>query len=61
MNRGDFVTFVYTTNGVELYQGLHSYDYPIYIERQIVPLLEMVSQIVNVNVNSNKRKQIELF
>lgn len=61
INRGDFVTFVYTTNGVELYQGLHSYDYPIYIEKQIVPLLEMVSQIVNVNVNSNERKQIELF
>ena len=61
LKRGEFVTFVYTTHGVELYQGLHSYDYPLYIDKQIVPLLEMVTQFVNVNVNSFELKQFELF
>jgi len=61
LKRGEFVTFVYTTHGVELYQGLHSYDYPLYIDKQIVPLLEMITQFVNVNVNSFELKQFELF
>lgn len=51
MNRGEFVTFVYTTTGVELYQGSHNYDYQIYMEKQIVPLFEMVSFALNGNVN----------
>ncbi|MBQ4858697.1 DNA polymerase II [Pseudoalteromonas sp. MMG007] len=51
VNRGEFVTFVYTTTGVELYQGSHNYDYQIYMEKQIVPLFEMVSFALNLNVN----------
>ena len=61
LNRGEFVTFVYTTNGVELYQGLHNYDYQIYLEKQIIPLFEMVSSFCNLNVNSISSGQFNLI
>ncbi|MEL0648376.1 DNA polymerase II [Pseudoalteromonas agarivorans] len=61
LNRGDFVTFVYTTTGVELYQGLHNYDYQIYLEKQIIPLFEMVSSFCNLNVNLISSGQFNLI
>jgi DNA polymerase-2 len=61
VNRGEFVTFVYTTSGVELYQGFHSYDYATYLEKQIVPLIKMVEPIINKNVNNSKNNQFLLF
>ena len=61
VNRGEFVTFVYTTAGVELYQGFHSYDYAIYVEKQIVPLIEMVDLVSHSSVYFGLNLQEKLF
>jgi len=61
LKRGEFVTFVYTTNGVELYQGFHSYDYPLYIDKQIIPLMGMVSFVCNIEVSKLFPSQLTLI
>tara|TARA_Y100000739_G_scaffold27724_1_gene21288 strand:+ start:32562 stop:34904 length:2343 start_codon:yes stop_codon:yes gene_type:complete len=61
LKRGEFVTFVYTTHGVELYQGLHSYDYQMYLDKQIIPLIGMVSFICNIEVSRLFPSQLPLI
>jgi DNA polymerase-2 len=40
--RGQIIEYVYTVEGAELYNGKNNFNYPVYIEKQLVPIADMV-------------------
>ncbi|WP_105181596.1 DNA polymerase II [Pseudoalteromonas sp. T1lg21] len=59
--RGQIIEYVYTANGAEYYTGQHNYDYGIYVNKQLLPIAEMIVVKLGTLVPSVKNKQIQLF
>lgn len=40
--RGQIIEYVYTTQGVEYYMGKHNYDYLVYVNKQLLPIVRVI-------------------
>ena len=59
--RGQIIEYVYTANGAEYYTGKHKYDYGIYVNKQLLPIAEMIVVDLGTKVSSLSDRQIQLF
>ena len=59
--RGQIIEYVYTTQGVEYYMGCHNHDYSIYVNKQLLPIAEVIFANLGTIEQSVKSKQIQLF
>jgi DNA polymerase-2 len=59
--RGQIIEYVYTANGAEYYTGKHNYDYGIYVNKQLLPIAEMIVVDLGTLASSVINKQIQLF
>lgn len=59
--RGQIIKYVYTPNGAEYYTGHHNYDYGIYVNKQLLPIAEMIVVDLGTKVSSLSDRQIQLF
>jgi len=59
--RGQIIKYVYTANGAEYYTGHHNYDYGIYVNKQLLPIAEMIVVDLGTKVSSLSDRQIQLF
>ena len=59
--RGQIIEYVYTANGAEYYTGKHKYDYGIYVNKQLLPIAEMIVVDLGTKISSLSDRQIQLF
>ena len=59
--RGQIIEYVYTANGAEYYTGHHNYDYGTYVNKQLLPIAEMIVVDLGTKVSSLSDRQIRLF
>ncbi len=59
--RGQIIEYVYTPSGAEYYIGEHNYDYSIYVNKQLLPIAEMIVVDLGTIVSSLSDRQIQLF
>lgn len=59
--RGQIIEYVYTANGAEYYTGKHNYDYGIYVNKQLIPIGEMIVPDFGLKIVSLGGCQISLF
>ncbi|WP_286257890.1 DNA polymerase II [Pseudoalteromonas apostichopi] len=59
--RGQIIEYVYTASGAEYYIGKHNYDYSIYVNKQLLPIAEMIVVDLGTIVSSLSDRQIQLF
>ncbi|MCP4586354.1 DNA polymerase II [Pseudoalteromonas sp.] len=59
--RGQIIEYVYTPSGAEYYIGDHNYDYSIYVNKQLLPIAEMIVVDLGTIVSSLSDRQIQLF
>ncbi|MEQ5874086.1 DNA polymerase II [Pseudoalteromonas sp. NFXS39] len=59
--RGQIIEYVYTPSGAEYFIGEHNYDYSIYVNKQLLPIAEMIVVDLGTIVSSLSDRQIQLF
>ena len=59
--RGQIIEYVYTASGAEYYIGKHNYDDSIYVNKQLLPIAEMIVVDLGTIVSSLSDRQIQLF
>ena len=42
VKRGQIIEYVYALNGAEIYNSKNQFNYPLYVQRQIVPIADMI-------------------
>jgi len=52
---------VYTAQGAEFYIGTHQYDYSIYVNKQLLPIAEMIVGNLVAKFASIEDRQIQLL
>lgn len=59
--RGQIIEYVYTDCGAEYYTGKHHYDYGVYVNKQLLPIAEMIVADLGTIVSFGNNKQIRMF
>ncbi|MCF7516696.1 MULTISPECIES: DNA polymerase II [unclassified Pseudoalteromonas] len=61
IKRGQTIEYVYTAQGAEFYIGTHQYDYSIYVNKQLLPIAEMIVGNLVAKFASIEDRQIQLL
>lgn len=59
--RGQVIEYVYTAKGAEYFTGHHNFDYDVYINKQLLPIAEMIVNNFITKTSSLTDRQIKLF
>ncbi len=59
--RGQIIEYVYSANGAEYFTGQHNYDYGVYINKQLLPIAEMIVLGLDTMKTQLSDPQIQLF
>jgi len=61
IQRGQVIEYVYTLKGAEYYTGNHKFDYGVYVNKQLLPLVNMIIEVSGTNSKGLYSSQIQLF
>ena len=54
IKRGQVIEYVYAITGAELYTGKNTLNYPLYIQRQLEPVAQMILSALNTSTESTQ-------
>lgn len=54
IKRGQVIEYVYAVTGAELYNGKNTLNYPLYIQRQLDPVAQMILSALNTTSESTQ-------
>ena len=61
ITKGQIVEYVYTSSGAQLHRNTQKFDYALYVEKQLKPIVQMILQPLNLDFQSTKKSQLDLF
>jgi DNA polymerase-2 len=61
ITKGQIVEYVYTSSGAQLHRNSQKFDYALYVEKQLKPIAQMILQPLNLDFQSTKKSQLDLF